>query len=134
MLLTRSPLSRRPKPPFALDLHVLGTPPALILSQDQTLQLKHPESRKTPEKRDATPRRSGREDRKRHTPGPAPPPGGDGGPAVWRSVGPARRPDRRFRPGVLRREPEVRVRCPRPLRRAGRRSAGVAEFDLLMFE
>ena len=26
-------------PPFALDLHVLGTPPALILSQDQTLQL-----------------------------------------------------------------------------------------------
>ena len=49
MLLTRSPLSRRPKPPFALDLHVLGTPPALILSQDQTLQLKHPVSRKTPE-------------------------------------------------------------------------------------
>jgi hypothetical protein len=28
-----------PKPPFALDLHVLGTPPALILSQDQTLEL-----------------------------------------------------------------------------------------------
>ena len=26
-----------PKPPFASDLHVLGTPPALILSQDQTL-------------------------------------------------------------------------------------------------
>src|SRR5512135_2261007 len=26
-------------PPFARDLHVLGTPPALILSQDQTLQL-----------------------------------------------------------------------------------------------
>jgi hypothetical protein len=29
-----------PKPPFAFDLHVLGTPPALILSQDQTLKLK----------------------------------------------------------------------------------------------
>ena len=25
---------------FAFDLHVLGTPPALILSQDQTLKLK----------------------------------------------------------------------------------------------
>ena len=24
---------------FSLDLHVLGTPPAFILSQDQTLQL-----------------------------------------------------------------------------------------------
>ena len=31
--------TREPKPTFALDLHVLGTPPALILSQDQTLQL-----------------------------------------------------------------------------------------------
>ena len=35
MLLTRSPLD--PKIPF--DLHVLGTPPAFILSQDQTLQI-----------------------------------------------------------------------------------------------
>jgi hypothetical protein len=26
-------------PPFSLDLHVLGTPPAFVLSQDQTLQL-----------------------------------------------------------------------------------------------
>jgi hypothetical protein len=34
VLLTRSPLA--PKSPF--DLHVLGTPPAFILSQDQTLQ------------------------------------------------------------------------------------------------
>ena len=33
MLLTRPPLS--PKGP--LDLHVLGTPPAFVLSQDQTL-------------------------------------------------------------------------------------------------
>ena len=39
MLLTRSPLNREPKPPVAFDLHVLGTPPALILSQDQTLKL-----------------------------------------------------------------------------------------------
>ena len=29
-----------PKVAFAFDLHVLGTPPALILSQDQTLKLK----------------------------------------------------------------------------------------------
>ena len=29
-----------PKNTFSLDLHVLGTPPALILSQDQTLKLK----------------------------------------------------------------------------------------------
>ena len=38
-LLTRSPLylSRRT---FAFDLHVLGTPPAFVLSQDQTLQFK----------------------------------------------------------------------------------------------
>ena len=27
---------------FAFDLHVLGTPPALILSQDQTLMLSLP--------------------------------------------------------------------------------------------
>ena len=29
--------TRSPKATFAFDLHVLGTPPALILSQDQTL-------------------------------------------------------------------------------------------------
>ena len=28
----------QPEGPFSLDLHVLGTPPAFILSQDQTLQ------------------------------------------------------------------------------------------------
>src|SRR6185436_7102320 len=28
----------RAEAPFAFDLHVLGTPPALILSQDQTLK------------------------------------------------------------------------------------------------
>ena len=32
--------TRSPKATFAYDLHVLGTPPALILSQDQTLKLK----------------------------------------------------------------------------------------------
>ena len=38
MLLTRSPLySSRLRGTFSFDLHVLGTPPALILSQDQTL-------------------------------------------------------------------------------------------------
>ena len=45
VLLTRLPLYS-PLRAFAFDLHVLGTPPALILSQDQTLMLKaHPPSR-----------------------------------------------------------------------------------------
>ena len=35
-LLTRPPLS----PKGSLDLHVLGLPPAFVLSQDQTLKLK----------------------------------------------------------------------------------------------
>jgi hypothetical protein len=39
VLLTRSPLSRQSKLSFSFDLHVLGTPPAFILSQDQTLRL-----------------------------------------------------------------------------------------------
>jgi hypothetical protein len=30
--------TRRIAPPFSLDLHVLGAPPAFVLSQDQTLQ------------------------------------------------------------------------------------------------
>ena len=38
-LLTRLPRYRG-LPPFAFDLHVLSTPPAFVLSQDQTLQLK----------------------------------------------------------------------------------------------
>ena len=39
MLLTRSPLySPTRRQAFSFDLHVLGTPPALILSQDQTLR------------------------------------------------------------------------------------------------
>ena len=37
VLLTRPPLPRPPKGAQALDLHVLGTPPAFVLSQDQTL-------------------------------------------------------------------------------------------------
>ena len=36
-LLTRPPLIRGPKSPSPFDLNVLGTPPAFILSQDQTL-------------------------------------------------------------------------------------------------
>ena len=39
MLLTRAPLYSHPKVTFSFDLHVLGTPPAFVLSQDQTLQL-----------------------------------------------------------------------------------------------
>ena len=37
VLLTRPPLIRFPKETSSLDLHVLSTPPAFILSQDQTL-------------------------------------------------------------------------------------------------
>ena len=39
MLRTRAPLYS-PLRAFSLDLHVLGTPPAFVLSQDQTLQLR----------------------------------------------------------------------------------------------
>ena len=40
-LLTRPPLSQKRQAPSAsFDLHVLSTPPAFILSQDQTLMLK----------------------------------------------------------------------------------------------
>ena len=39
VLLTRLPLSFSLAGKTAFDLHVLGTPPALILSQDQTLML-----------------------------------------------------------------------------------------------
>src|SRR5690349_7710548 len=38
VLLTRSPLTPPPKKRDPLDLHVLSTPPAFVLSQDQTLQ------------------------------------------------------------------------------------------------
>ena len=40
MLLTRPPLDSFPKELLSLDLHVLGTPPAFVLSQDQTLNKK----------------------------------------------------------------------------------------------
>ena len=36
--LTRSPLEYPPKGTFPFDLHVLTTPPAFVLSQDQTLR------------------------------------------------------------------------------------------------
>ena len=38
MLLNRSPLSTGASTGFTFDLHVLGTPPAFVLSQDQTLR------------------------------------------------------------------------------------------------
>jgi hypothetical protein len=41
VLLTRPPLPLIPKNERTFDLHVLGTPPAFILSQDQT---RHPNS------------------------------------------------------------------------------------------
>ena len=39
VLRTRAPLYS-PLRAFSLDLHVLGTPPAFVLSQDQTLHLR----------------------------------------------------------------------------------------------
>jgi hypothetical protein len=39
--------THRPKPTFSFDLHVLGTPPAFVLSQDQTLQFNWFQSGKT---------------------------------------------------------------------------------------
>jgi hypothetical protein len=38
VLLTRSPLIHPPKEASPFDLHVLSTPPAFVLSQDQTLR------------------------------------------------------------------------------------------------
>ena len=38
VLLTRPPLTRGASSPRPFDLHVLGTPPAFVLSQDQTLK------------------------------------------------------------------------------------------------
>src|SRR3712207_8396121 len=38
VLLTRSPLNFPPKRKSPFDLHVLSTPPAFVLSQDQTLR------------------------------------------------------------------------------------------------
>ena len=40
MLLTRSPLEYPASRAFPFDLHVLSTPPAFVLSQDQTLHKK----------------------------------------------------------------------------------------------
>src|SRR5688572_4212434 len=40
VLLTRSLLCPRASPGSSLNLHVLGTPPAFVLSQDQTLRKK----------------------------------------------------------------------------------------------
>ena len=40
-LLTRSPLTQGASSPRPFDLHVLGTPPAFVLSQDQTLNKKY---------------------------------------------------------------------------------------------
>jgi hypothetical protein len=40
VLLTRAPLSTHSKASFPFDLHVLGTPPTFILSQDQTLRIR----------------------------------------------------------------------------------------------
>src|SRR6478609_8973082 len=52
VLLTRSPLIRRASSPSPFDLHVLSTPPAFVLSQDQTLhRCLHTGTRKPREKK-----------------------------------------------------------------------------------
>jgi hypothetical protein len=49
VLRTRSPLNLPEQAPWtSFDLHVLSVPPAFILSQDQTLQQKHAQSKITP--------------------------------------------------------------------------------------
>src|SRR6201986_5534740 len=48
VLLTRSRLCPRPKPGSSLPLHVLSTPPAFVLSQDQTLREELHKERLTP--------------------------------------------------------------------------------------
>jgi hypothetical protein len=53
VLLTRSPLVY-PEGALPLDLHVLSTPPAFVLSQDQTLQQKTLEQN-SPSKKHPTP-------------------------------------------------------------------------------
>ena len=56
VLLTRSRLCPRPKPGSSLHLHVLGTPPAFVLSQDQTLRKKSTEGfNPIPESREPVP-------------------------------------------------------------------------------
>lgn len=51
MLLTRSPLIHPASWASSFDLHVLSTPPAFVLSQDQTLrkkiQTQHPKGHQT---------------------------------------------------------------------------------------
>ena len=119
MLLTRSPLSRRPKPPFALDLHVLGTPPALILSQDQTLQLNSETSEETPEKRGCRTDPDGRAER-----------GSDGPPQTGKAMS-ASTSVRRHSGG----RPEVRARAAATTPRGAPGSTAVrsaAEFDLIV--
>ncbi len=51
MLLTRPPLTASVALRGPLDLHVLGTPPAFVLSQDQTLQLIRNSTRPAPASR-----------------------------------------------------------------------------------
>jgi hypothetical protein len=58
VLLTRSPLEYPPKEAFPLDLHVLSTPPAFVLSQDQTL---HQGTTTTPTPQPTGKRTKGRE-------------------------------------------------------------------------
>jgi hypothetical protein len=51
VLLTRSPLRHPPEGGASLDLHVLSTPPAFVLSQDQTLRVGMYDNRADPDSR-----------------------------------------------------------------------------------
>lgn len=59
VLLTRSPLEHPPKRAFPFDLHVLSTPPAFVLSQDQTLQTKPIQRNNLTNKQKTTPQPRG---------------------------------------------------------------------------
>src|SRR3954469_7363479 len=64
LLTCYSPVRRSstPEGAFPLDLHVLSTPPAFVLSQDQTLQQKlekHPSNKKLP--KESKPKKPARE-------------------------------------------------------------------------
>ena len=60
VLLTRSPLIQDPQKqaPSPFDLHVLSTPPAFVLSQDQTLQTKPTKPQPSPTQQNMKPSQS----------------------------------------------------------------------------
>jgi hypothetical protein len=68
VLLTRSPLEHPPEGRASFDLHVLSTPPAFVLSQDQTLRrcLNQAENRELTHSRSNNPKKSQTTNIRRH--------------------------------------------------------------------